>query len=441
MEFAIRAGLCLIHGIFESDYEVDFAQFDENKEMGRSRIAVLIGAIQLSVYLATRGSGAGFVICRWLDIRIGVLVGAILSSGGLLASGYATAVWQLCLAQGAMVGLGGALSFSAAVDMLDYLKETHFRLGRIDTSALAVAAAGLGGGALALAARKLVVSGSTATALRWLALMVLCSQCLGALLMGSANQAAIDENNGADDIDKDAINGKQKQKQLEMEKGKQHAMDADDLYIAGSIAQYQHHANNDSVYRQCADRLHQTLRNRWFLVSLVSEMLYHASVFVPPILVPGYVSTQLPESSALSGALLLSVIWFASALGGLFISIRRIPAMVQKAPRMVLSLSIWCLWLPAADNWPMLYAFCFVYGLCLGAASKQSEDDLGDFDLISAWVRALGCAISVMIGVPVASWLFVGIGSGTYYVPAIAFAAAASLGAAVVSTVARFMPQ
>ncbi|KAJ1644996.1 hypothetical protein LPJ64_003377 [Coemansia asiatica] len=430
------AGLCLIHGIFESDYEVDFAQLIENKEMGRSRTVSLISAIQLSLYMAARGSGIGLIICRWLDVRIGVLVGAILSSGGLLASSYASSVWQLCLAQGAMVGLGSALGFSAAIEVLDYLKTKYARINLIDTSTLAVAAAGMGGGALALVTRKLVVSGSLATGLRWLALIVLCSQCLGALLMGRVSNA--EKNNiSIGEISTGEAKGKQK--------ADVDGLDGLDI-AANPMNQYRrHHHNLNSkrrLFKQHTDRLYLVLKNRRFLISLLSDMLHYTGAFVPPILIPGYVSTQLPESSALSGALLLSMIWFASSLGGLLTSMRQIPAAIkQKLPQISLSLSIWCLWLPAADSWPMVYAFCLVYGLCLGAASKQREDEIGDLDLISGWVKAVGCAVSVMIGVPVASWLFVGIGSGTYYVPAIAFTAATSLAAAVVSAVAKCLWQ
>ncbi|KAJ1841089.1 hypothetical protein LPJ73_006235 [Coemansia sp. RSA 2703] len=158
------------------------------------------------------------------------------------------------------------------------------------------------------------------------------------------------------------------------------------------------------------------------------------SVFIPLIYIPGYASTQLANSSALSGASHLSIICFALSIGALIPISSRLPQMVANlAPRALLTLSLWCLWLPAADSWAMSYAFCAVFGLALGATAVQRQD--GNISL----VLVLLCAAAVLIGVPIGGWLFVAVGSGEYYLPTITFSAAASLLAALAWAVGQKM--
>ncbi|KAJ1724578.1 hypothetical protein LPJ53_001168 [Coemansia erecta] len=373
---AMSSGVCAIHGIFESDYEVQFAQYFE-EGLERSRTASLIGALQLATFIGVHGTNLSLLISRRLDARVSILVGAVLCGGGMLAAGFANAVWQLCLAQGIMVGLGAALSSGAAAAAIGIagLPTTVERY--VEKSAAIWTAAGIGGGALTLGARKLVVVGSTESALRWLALIVLVGQCVGALLMGRVSFALATLDAQVSDMDN-------------------------------------------------PKRSRTPLTNRISVFTLASWAFLYMSVFVPLIFIPGYASTQLANSSALSGASHLSTICFASSVGSLIPISSRLPQMVASlAPRVLLALSLWCLWLPSADSWAMTYAFCAVFGLALGATAAQWQD--GDGCL----VLALSCAAAVLIGVPVAGWLFVAVGSGDYYVPTITFSAAASLLAAL----------
>ncbi|KAJ2725056.1 hypothetical protein GGI07_001524 [Coemansia sp. Benny D115] len=401
------------------------------------------------MFVLVHGSGLSYMLCRSLDSRLGALSGAVVSCGGLLAAGYANAVWQLCLAQGVLVGFGAAISTSAAVDVLDGVVLPRAVEEMLGGSAIITAAIGVGGGALSLCARQLAVtSSSSGIALRWLALVVFCGQLLGVVFMkGCADQgncdgtlSDVDEDAAvcfdAQDVKADCCSGHMHRPDLSLDKP------APGTSLVGE-------SRFGSMRRACTRVLETAQRafgSRKLAASFLTDVLHHLGAFVPLMFLPGYVSTQLNNSQPLSGAVFLAIICFASAAGSLIGSFvaSMIPAHVglwQCASRLGLSLSVWCLWLPAADSWAMVYAFSLVYGLLLGSTNSASCSSLLDLDLAAARIRACGCCAAVLVGVPAAGCLFIGTELGDYYVPTVTFVASTSLLAAAVDAVTWWVLQ
>ncbi|KAJ2733686.1 glutamate--tRNA ligase [Coemansia sp. BCRC 34962] len=109
-----------------------------------------------------------------------VVVGSLVSGGGLLAAGFAVHLWQLCLAQGVLVGVGAGISARAAVAIAE---RRWVSTDGESTRRLALVGAGIGGCGLALGASELIRRGTTSSALRWLAGIVFSGQIIAAILL------------------------------------------------------------------------------------------------------------------------------------------------------------------------------------------------------------------------------------------------------------------
>ncbi|KAJ1899526.1 glutamate--tRNA ligase [Kickxella alabastrina] len=140
------------------------------------------------------------------------------------------------------------------------------------------------------------------------------------------------------------------------------------------------------------------------------DLLHHMSYPVTLIFLPGY-AVQMQSHIVGSPTHLATILW-CSALSALLIPHYRLSPLLHGISRLSLSLSLWCLWLPAggATNSALLYAFCAVHGLFLGSVGVHLMDDLlATGDLIEAWIRAGVCSLGAVAGVLVAGWLFIGI--------------------------------
>ncbi|ORX71797.1 hypothetical protein DL89DRAFT_265515 [Linderina pennispora] len=170
----------------------------------------------------------------------------------------------------------------------------------------------------------------------------------------------------------------------------------------------------------------------WRQAASLFGLLLHSMMYLLPfVFLPGYVTTQLPVTHHLSAALPVSVIGLGMAVGGCSAQPLRTwsgvqPSVVRCGARLGLSLAVWCLWLPAGSSWGMVCGFSAVYGLCLGVT--------GDACVRNTWANVAVVA-GVAVGVPVGSWLFVGVGSGVYYMPLVTFTAAGLLLTAVCDAV------
>ncbi|KAJ2567067.1 glutamate--tRNA ligase [Coemansia sp. RSA 1813] len=188
---ASSAGLCLIHGIFESSYQFSYttgksleAVSEETEEEAmQSRYTMVIGALQIAGFVGAQGMSG--VVGRWLgSARAVLLFGAVLSSGGLLTAGYTGELWQLCLTQGAVVGIGCGVSYGAAIGAFVRLMDAKKQ--RI-TLACGAMATGIGGSVLAFVVQRifLVCGQNTSVTLRWLALLIGGLQAVSILFAGS----------------------------------------------------------------------------------------------------------------------------------------------------------------------------------------------------------------------------------------------------------------
>ncbi|KAI8319367.1 hypothetical protein GQ54DRAFT_341307 [Martensiomyces pterosporus] len=403
MVMCLSAGVCSIHGIFEDDYGMLFARDAGNGRLKRSRYSSLIGAFQFAFYLACRHVASEF--CSRLGARPTIIAGAMLSGGGLLAASYSTKIWQLCLSQGALVGVGSALSSQAAMSALT----ARHRCSQTSAkAAICLAGSGVGGAALSLGIRQLVVAYTVGAALRWMALVVASGQSAAILLLAIPSQqrserdASVAGNIDAALLNEDGIRVKQ----------------APEITITRYAAPDGHPQTGQLGVDQqpgMAARLEETLEwlvvNRKLVLRAAAALSFNMVAMVPLIYVPG--SGMCPRTGSAN-----CVVHPAE----------------DTAKHLVLAAQPIRLVSVAACGRQL----GDVYGLCLGLVAVLESGDrsrglLGDSASATAatWTGALGLLVSTMVGISVAGWLLARVGSGVCYVPLITFAAAGSLVAAI----------
>ncbi|KAJ1729137.1 hypothetical protein LPJ72_005128 [Coemansia sp. Benny D160-2] len=460
------AGFCLVHGIFESNYQFSSSitgngvlpqtggDADGDKAMAQSSNTLAIGALQMAGFVVACGTSRGAVRLVGGSRRAALLVGAVLSAGGLLTAGYTGTLWQLCLTQGVVVGVGCGISYGVAAlamrgpDTAEAARGngaggSAFRRRR-GTGALVAGelATGVGGGALALVVQRVfqACGSSSPVTLRWLALLVGGLQAAGVPFAGdrwgwsSGGGHPNDAGNVAADSQQPARqsivrpNGLDGGKQLNA-KQSQRTSDA---------------CCQTKSWRMTAEAA----------ASYASVCLYRMCSMVPVLLMPGYVDQVVSSrSGGYSGTLMLAALSLSSAagqaLGSVFLPPSRQPPgstapcvsrrdyIVRGAVLGLLALSVWGLWLPASRSWAVVGVFCVAYGVLFGALQQNASGGAGGGRLGVAAVGALlGQAGAVVVGICVAGWLFIGAGNGQSYAPSIVFAAAVATAAMAAAMVA-----
>ncbi|KAJ1936513.1 hypothetical protein GGF37_005578, partial [Kickxella alabastrina] len=420
-------------------YEILFAQDTETGWPEKSRSAVLIGALQIASFLLLRNTGTSFRLTRFLTTAPSIFIGALTTAIGLLLSSYANSVWQLCLGQGVVVGLGAAVSSSAAIDALDATLMYVFVDNRFSASGLFVAATGVGGAVLSMGIHGALVD-SSSLALRWLALVVFIGQCLAALPMVFRINSTNSSNSGIferESSDQDDVLNKMMPK-CNNTTSNINNDDNDDNNSKRPTST----PVRQSRLQTWAATARSALGSQGFLMLISVDLLHHMSYPVTLIFLPGY-AAQMHSHIVGSPTHLATILW-CSVLSALLIPHYHLSPLLHGISRLGLSLSLWCLWLPAsgATNSALLYAFCAVHGLFLGSVGVHLMDDLlATGGLIEAWIRAGVCSLGAVVGVLVAGWLFIGVGSAGQYMPAITFAAAASFLAAAVQLIGGWWMQ
>ncbi|KAJ2824231.1 glutamate--tRNA ligase, partial [Coemansia furcata] len=324
---ALSAGLCLIHGVFESEYEMLFA-YDSN-------VVALVSGLQVSAFLAV----ACVDMSGWLDVSLSVVGGAIVSGGGLMAAGFSGRVWQLCLAQGVAVGVGAGVSTRAAVEVAKrQMPEEGSRSRR-----LVVVGAGTGGSILALGVSRLITMGTTSSALKWLALVILSGQAIAAFLLYIARPTCVHPV-----VSFTRIDPLKSQKKVLCPR------------------------------QQTVGKL-----------QLLSHGMHSLTAVVPVVFVANYAE----EDTALDSAMLVATLSVGVACGGLLSTLMHRWAFRESLARAGLCFSVWCLWLPLPQG-AVVWAFCGAYGVFLGLASCLAGGGA---------VELLVAAALTMVGVQVAA--------------------------------------
>ncbi|KAJ2641343.1 glutamate--tRNA ligase, partial [Coemansia sp. RSA 1694] len=312
-----------------------------------------------------------------------VVVGATISSGGLLAAGFADHVWQLCLAQGVMVGVGAGISANAAGRVAEMWWPEA-----IDAQFLLVGS-GIGGGALALVAGRLISTGTTNSALQWLALLVFSGQLLVSLLLFVVTWSS------------------------------------DRLYPPSPPTA------EDTVATK-----HQShaVQLRLQVLRLASHGIHSVTALLPLLFMPSLIASPLaPKQQPMDGSILVAIVCVGWATGSALapLAARQAWAFRESAVRLALSLSVWGLWLPmTADMRALACVFCSAYGILLGLVGSSASA-----------AGALTAAAATLVGVPVAGRVVATTattaGTASFAIhPVPALAAACSLLAAIAAAAA-----
>ncbi|KAJ2159664.1 hypothetical protein GGF46_002874, partial [Coemansia sp. RSA 552] len=410
MIVVLGTGQCLAYGLFQPAYESRFAETDSKR--GHVGGAALVGALQVSSFIATQGVVPA--VNRRLGIGGSMVLGAAANGGGLLAGGYSSQLWHLWLAQGMVAGAGSAMGAASALQM--WMPGSRARVR--------VAGAGIGGGALALLVCALMAAtGSAARALRWLALVVCGGQLMSVAILAtcwhcthrpprSSGCARSQGKKGLDATDQAP------------------AASADLRITTSAVATGGQTSDLDRRQRRRA-RIHRTC-------SLVSGTCHHLAFMLPPMFIPGYARQQLAAVHSLSAAALVAILCFMSAVGTSFARLligesQLSPWVLLVFMRLLLSLTVWCLWLPAASSWATVVAFCIAYGMILGT--------VGYIDcFIGVGSRKLDLqanASAALVGIAMAGLLLATAKSATsIYLPLITFTGSASMVSALATGIA-----
>ncbi|KAJ2850474.1 hypothetical protein IWW36_001854 [Coemansia brasiliensis] len=169
LALSLGPGLLNAYGVYEEEYDRLFDNKDEQHQW-RGPLGspvIFIGIIQ--IFLA---NGMGFIGGKCAQ-RFGpgpaVFIGGLLMSAGLFAASYSREVWQLCLSQGLVFGLGVCLTWIPAASA----PSSWFSKNRGVATGVTHMGLGIGGLIFAPLTRFLLEKAGTAGSLRWLALIML----------------------------------------------------------------------------------------------------------------------------------------------------------------------------------------------------------------------------------------------------------------------------
>ncbi|KAJ2807996.1 hypothetical protein H4R21_000257 [Coemansia helicoidea] len=166
---ALGPGLLNAYGVYEEEYDRLFDRKDEAHEWSRAlgSPVIFIGVIQ--IFLA---NGMGF-IGGYFAQRFGpgpaVFTGGLLMAAGLFSASYSHRIWQLCLSQGLLFGLGVCLTWIPAASS----PSSWFKKNRGLATGITHMGLGIGGLVFSPLTRFLLEKTGTAGSLRWLALIAL----------------------------------------------------------------------------------------------------------------------------------------------------------------------------------------------------------------------------------------------------------------------------
>ncbi|KAJ2742422.1 hypothetical protein GGI20_004497 [Coemansia sp. BCRC 34301] len=166
---ALGPGLLNAYGVYEEEYNRLYDDKDD-KRLHSSALGspvIFIGILQILL-----ANGMGFVGGQCAQ-RLGpgptVLAGGVLMSLGLLLASYSQHVWQLCLTQGVVFGLGVTLTWIPAASA----PSSWFEKSRGMATGITHMGLGIGGLVFAPLTRFLLEKAGTGGSLRWLSLIML----------------------------------------------------------------------------------------------------------------------------------------------------------------------------------------------------------------------------------------------------------------------------
>ncbi|KAJ2484211.1 hypothetical protein EV174_002612 [Coemansia sp. RSA 2320] len=166
---ALGPGLLNAYGVYEEEYD---RLYDDKDEGGGQSSALGSPVIFIGILQILLANGMGFV-GGWCAQRFGpgptVFAGGLLMSLGLFLASYARHVWQLCLAQGVVFGLGVGLAWIPAASA----PSSWFDRNRGVATGITHMGLGIGGLMFAPLSRFLLEKAGTSGSLRWLALVML----------------------------------------------------------------------------------------------------------------------------------------------------------------------------------------------------------------------------------------------------------------------------
>ncbi|KAJ2491351.1 hypothetical protein IWW37_002340 [Coemansia sp. RSA 2050] len=166
---ALGPGLLNAYGVYEEEYDrlYDGKDDGQGRSSGLGSPVIFIGILQILL-----ANGMGF-IGGFCAQRLGpgptVFVGGVLMSLGLLLASYSRHVWQLCLTQGVLFGLGVTLTWIPAASA----PSSWFDKSRGLATGITHMGLGVGGLVFAPLTRFLLEKAGTGGSLRWLSLILL----------------------------------------------------------------------------------------------------------------------------------------------------------------------------------------------------------------------------------------------------------------------------
>ncbi|KAJ1782226.1 hypothetical protein LPJ59_006864, partial [Coemansia sp. RSA 2399] len=165
---ALGPGLMNAYGVYEEEYN----RLYDNKDGGHYSSAlgapvIFVGVIQ--IFIANTLRPVGYHVMHRLGPGPCVFVGGIIMSIGLLSASYSQHVWELCLTQGAVFGVGVCLVWVSAASA----QSSWFDKNRSAATGITHMGLGIGGFVYSQLTRFFLEKSGTGGSLRWLSLTTL----------------------------------------------------------------------------------------------------------------------------------------------------------------------------------------------------------------------------------------------------------------------------
>ncbi|KAJ2078483.1 hypothetical protein H4R24_004442 [Coemansia sp. RSA 988] len=366
----LSAGVCAIQGVSGISY-------------GAAQ-ATIIGGVQLCSLLAVQP------MVRWSANRMGrrmtMVAGAAAITGGLLTTAYADYLWQRCLTQGLLIGIGAGTIISA--------------VSNLAPATTLVAGAAVGGSVLALATGHAMTQ--PATVYRWLSLSMAIGQLISVILVGHhrlKTSKSIPEFSGS-------------------------------VYMSARLRYIPQITTSTAVTSSRVSKRIYLHRIGAGLSSVASDILFYGGMPQLALLLPSYAQLQL-QASAEASAALLALLLAGVAVGALVAetSLQYVHAAIVTATTQgVVGLAI-CLWFLPIQSWPAAVVLSMCSGLALGTfigcAVKRSR----------AWQMLIANSVAVFAGTAITAQL---LRKNTFTLP-LTFSAGACLAAATASVVSAYL--
>ncbi|KAF9917273.1 hypothetical protein BX616_001530 [Lobosporangium transversale] len=320
--------------------------------------------------------------------RISALLGAVIMGASLIATSFATEIWQLYICQGILYGFGASLAFFPSLS----LPSQWFKERRGLATGIAVAGGGFGGLVISPATTSMFSSIGYRWTVRTVAFIHLAVLIPAALLFKARVETGRDR----------AKRLKREHQENEKQKQQQQA-----TVVAAQSLEDNESQTTLTVPRKQAIVDFSVLKEKRFLILVALCFFVANGYFNPYYYFPTYV--QKRGSSVSTASLLVGILNGSSAVGRVLMGLTSdyigdINTLFISS--LIASLSVLVVWMLAGTSIPVMVIFCVIFGFFSGSYVAIVPTVAAHLCGISRLASVTGIvyggiAIGTLIGAPV----------------------------------------